>query len=57
MRERSIFKRIKTRRAIFPPASVLTGLDPLSTYYIAATAYNTAGIESDFSNEGTFTAN
>jgi len=34
----------------------LTGLDPDATYYIAATAYNTSGYESDFSNEVIFSA-
>jgi hypothetical protein len=32
----------------------LTNLDPGTTYYIAATAYNTQGLESDFSNEVSF---
>jgi hypothetical protein len=32
----------------------LTDLEPGTTYYIAATAYNTQGLESDFSNEVTF---
>jgi hypothetical protein len=32
----------------------LTDLEPSTTYYIAATAYNTQGLESDFSNEVTF---
>jgi len=34
----------------------LTDLDADTTYYIAATAYNTQGMESNFSNEVTFTA-
>ncbi|MBI4768084.1 MAG: FG-GAP repeat protein [Deltaproteobacteria bacterium] len=34
----------------------LTGLDLGVTYYIAATAYNTQGLESGFSNEVTYTA-
>jgi hypothetical protein len=35
----------------------LSGLMKSKTYYIAATAYNTAGNESDRSNEVIFTAN
>jgi hypothetical protein len=34
----------------------LTNLEGDTTYYIAATAYNTQGMESDFSNEVTFIA-
>jgi len=44
-----------------PPADVgnvteyiITGLEPGIKYYIAATAYNTAGYESDYSNEVTW---
>jgi hypothetical protein len=35
----------------------LTGLARNSTYYIAATAYNTAGMESGYSNEVAFATN
>ncbi len=35
--------------------TVITGLSANLTYYFAATAYNASGVESDFSNEGTYT--
>ena len=34
---------------------VVTGLNPGVTYYLAVTAYNTEGLESDFSNELVYT--
>src|SRR5690349_21646306 len=36
--------------------NMVSGLTPGVTYYFAVTAYNTSGLESDFSNEISYTA-